>query len=89
LAGGVNTYGYVRNNPLNLIDPFGLEGEWRRTGGQDGGGGAEVTFTCVCENGDQVATVTRDGYGDDAGWLELKTRLELEKDYPTDPYCGK
>lgn len=24
LQGGMNTYGYVRNNPLNLIDPMGL-----------------------------------------------------------------
>jgi RHS repeat-associated protein len=33
LAGGLNTYAYVSNNPLAIIDPLGLEsctGEWRR-----------------------------------------------------------
>lgn len=24
LAGGLNTYGYVRNSPLNFVDPYGL-----------------------------------------------------------------
>lgn len=25
MRGGINTYGYVRSNPLNSIDPFGLD----------------------------------------------------------------
>src|SRR5712691_1350661 len=26
-AGGINLYGFVRNNPLRYVDPFGLEEE--------------------------------------------------------------
>jgi len=90
LLGGINMYGYVVGNPVNFIDPFGLEARWEQTGGQEGtGGSAEVTYTCICDNGDQVATVTRDGYGDDAGWLDLRTRQELDRDYDPNLYCGK
>ena len=56
------------NNSINYIDPYGLNGQWVQTGGQEGtGGAAEMTFTCVCDNGSEATTVTRDGYGDDAG----------------------
>jgi len=37
LNGGINTYAYVRNNPVNLADPLGLDIVW--TGTIHGGGG--------------------------------------------------
>ena len=33
---GTNVYAYVRNNPMNYVDPFGLEGE--KTKGEEGKG---------------------------------------------------
>jgi len=101
LRGGINTYIYVFNNPLYWIDLFGLNGNWNITGGQDGtrgDGGGEMTFTCTCDNGDQVATVTRDknpdtdsdgdGKNDDPSKLLDDILKELDKDYDPDLFCG-
>ena len=39
---GINLYGFVDNNPVNLIDPYGLK-DW----GKIIGGGAIVAFSIV------------------------------------------
>jgi len=46
--GGVNLYGYVLNDPVNLIDPLGL---WSVTYGGYFGVGGEVTFGNDSGNG--------------------------------------
>ncbi len=57
-----------------------------------------MTFTCTCDNGDQVATVTRDknpdtdsdgdGKNDDPSKLLDDILKELDKDYDPDLFCG-
>jgi len=34
--GGINLYGYTRNNPVNRRDPRGYEGKWNGPGDEDG-----------------------------------------------------
>ena len=50
LEGGVNTYGYVTNNPLGLIDLFGLNGQMSRHKGRQinrGPGGRVGIVGCI------------------------------------------
>jgi RHS repeat-associated protein len=64
LAGGLNTYGYVSNNPVNFIDPFGLKSVSIGFGGgfQYGPGGANAsTSVGIDSNGSVCMQFTKCG----------------------------
>lgn len=76
LAGGINTYSYVRGNPVTRIDPFGLV-DWEGTvlsisgGAGPMGGGVDIyTLYSKCVNGQRVVTRVRATYYTpiSAGW---------------------
>jgi RHS repeat-associated protein len=48
LVGGINTYGYVKQQPLLQIDPYGLWGAFGQIGGQAGGHVGAMGFNINC-----------------------------------------
>ena len=82
--GGIDFYAYTLNNPVNWIDPFGLEvQECRRPVNAPGAGDTPHTFV--------YSTQTKTGYGlgPKPGWdiLSPWSRVpgSIEHDYPYDP----
>ncbi len=70
--GGVNLYGYVHNNPVNLIDPFGLltfqlGGSANAGAGAGGTIGSGIVVGLSWENGLQLGTYTVIGGGGQGG----------------------
>ncbi|MCW8931879.1 MAG: RHS repeat-associated core domain-containing protein [Gammaproteobacteria bacterium] len=64
LEGGLNTYSYVENNPLNWVDPYGLirwSGSYKSKGGSLGIGGTiiEYELTSECINGKRAVIKVR------------------------------
>lgn len=61
LGGGLNTYAYVSNSPVNRVDPLGLT-DWVGTGLEYGGGpysGGTYTLTNKCEGNGEPRYLVR------------------------------
>jgi RHS repeat-associated protein len=93
--GGINLYGFVQNNPVNKIDPYGLLG-WdtvikfgiKRIGSMIGGKISKII------DGEIVQDFDGTGWTEEAYWEDFRERAEMEAQYNrinewVDDYCQK